>query len=389
MKFNHIIFCVGLFLPIKVWCQDSFFNHFHDKQSLYNPAAVGISNSFSTRAILKSQWKTAGHLGYHSMILGVEDAMPCSLFDWGIHIIGDQEGAGRFQTLEGGLKIAMSLPELMPNWLGTKRHRSQHNIRLGVDLSFGQHSIDFDRLTFSDQIDPKYGFIYPTQFSAPQDNRSPIYFNPGFGAMLHSYWRTGGFKDIVTKFGASVSNSYYLGGSDLGNTSSLFDQPDVRRPWRLSLSAEAQAVPAVNGKGYLSINPLFFYQMQGGLHYLEIGSSIDISSLVEVGVYMHNTAFLVDGTDTNWLSFIASFNIKTTPTSRTILSANYATHYSGISNQLGPLFEVSITHHIGNSVGCRLLGKADAVLYNNNPICPILDISPSHKKMYENIWYKN
>lgn len=42
-----------------------------------------------------------------------------------------------------------------------------HNIRIGFSIAYAQMSIDFDKLVWGDQIDPRYGFIYYTQETRP------------------------------------------------------------------------------------------------------------------------------------------------------------------------------------------------------------------------------
>ena len=367
---------------VKCFGQDALFTQFFNKRSFYNPAMTGIKNSMSFQLGYKSQWKADNHPVYESALINLEDAMPCSNVDWGFSIIGDREGSGGFSTYQVGFKMAYSLTELFPAIF------SQHNIRLGMDWSLGQHRIDYSRLIFSDQIDPKSGVIFPTNFSAPNNGSSKVFFNPGFGLVWQSRWNESSAKSLLATIGGSIANSFSLAGQSTGHSSSILDIPNKYRQIRCSFFAELDIIPYYQKKLYVNISPLIFYQRQGSIQYFEIGTSVDISNIAQAGIYLHNTNF-IDGSNTNWLSLTSSFNLSTSETSLLTLDLTYSTNYSGLQNQVGPILEVGITYHFARSFGCKLLGAEDEVFYNNKTKCPIMSISPGRRKMYENVWYKN
>ena len=363
--------------------QDAFFTTFYNKKSFYNPAAVGLENSLSLRASAKSQWKSPSLPAYQSAVIAFEDALPCSRFDWGGNVLVDREGEGKFSTYQAGLKFSYSLAEVGGSLF------NQHNIRFGFDMSFGKHTIDFSKLTFSDQIDPKYGFIYDTSFVPPTNGSSPLFFNPGGGIIWQSRWNRKSAQSIITNFGASLSNSYAITGDNSGHTSSLLGLPNRNRQVRCSAFAEMNLIPYYQKGFFLNISPLLFFQSQGGIHYWEIGTAIEVSGMVEIGVYTHNTNLIADDGSSNWLSFTGKLNLRTSDQSRLVLDFTYSTNYKGLQNQVGAIFEVGITYHLARSFGCELIGRGDEVLYSDKPHCPIMSISPGKRKMYENVWYRN
>ena len=38
----------------------------------------------------------------------------------------------------------------------------EFSVRMGLQGTYVQKKVDWDKLTFGDMIDPRYGFIYPT-----------------------------------------------------------------------------------------------------------------------------------------------------------------------------------------------------------------------------------
>ena len=45
----------------------------------------------------------------------------------------------------------------------------EFSIRFGMQGTYVQKKVDWDKLTFGDMIDPRYGFIYQTQEIRPND----------------------------------------------------------------------------------------------------------------------------------------------------------------------------------------------------------------------------
>ncbi|MEE9438833.1 MAG: type IX secretion system membrane protein PorP/SprF, partial [Saprospiraceae bacterium] len=292
MSNKLILFTFFFLLKISVsYSQDAFFTQFFNKESFYNPAMTGINNSTSYRISHKSQWNGQGHIAYKSLLMSMEDAMPCSNLDWGVYALGDREGSSTFSTYKIGAKMAYSLTNLIPYFNKKRNLFSQHNIRMGMDWSIGQHRIDYSRLVFSDQIDQKYGVVLPTSFTPPDGTKSALFFTPGFGLVWQAQWNKGKRKSVVTKLGSSVSNSFAFGGESVGQSSSILGVPNIYKQIRYTFFLELDFLPYFKKNLYINTSPLFFYQRQGGIDYWEIGTSVDISSIVQTGIYFHNTGF--------------------------------------------------------------------------------------------------
>lgn len=192
-----LFFCSFIFLisTKAVFGQDPSYQNFAQNRFLFNPSLTGSYGAQSWKVRSKMQWNNDGGSGYRTLSLLFEETMPCSILDIGAKVNYNEEGAGLYRTFELGFLSSAFLP------IGISKY-SDHNIKLGVDFSWGFNSIDFARLIWSDQLDAKYGNIYPTSFINPNQGRSSWYFNPGFGVSMRSMWNKKSTKAYMTNFGA-------------------------------------------------------------------------------------------------------------------------------------------------------------------------------------------
>ncbi len=144
------------------------------------------------------------------------------------------------------------------------------NLRLALQASYQNKSIDFNKLTFGDMIDPRYGFVYSTneQIGNWINAINTVDFSAGIlGYTKHLYF---GFaaKHIAT---LSLSPNYtpysFLEGNADGN---FYDM--------LKLTAHVGANFDLKRKskketsfGDISISPNFIYEHQLGFNYFNEG----------------------------------------------------------------------------------------------------------------------
>lgn len=188
-------------LPALLSGQDPFFIHFYGNESAYNPALVGYKGSTSFSAKYKSQWAAGTVPAFRSTWVNFEESMPCNLLDYGLNLNYDEEGVGVFRTYDIGLKVAGTIPFDIG--------KSGNNIRLGLSLQRSVKTIDFTRLIFSDQLDPKFGLVdangdpIPTGFVPPDESGSHPFFTPSAGFAYRILFNTGK-KDLLRYFSAPL-----------------------------------------------------------------------------------------------------------------------------------------------------------------------------------------
>lgn len=378
MKTPFTLFLCLLVL-FQLSAQDPFYAHFYNNESTFNPALTGIKGALSFNAKYKSQWQDKPLPSYISGTVSLEESLPCSILDYGFNFNFDEEGDGRFRTYDFGMKFAGTAP--------FEIGYSLHNLRFGGALQWSYKTIDYRKLIFSDQLDPKLGTIFPTSFIPPNDGRSFIFFTPAVGFAHQILFDQNTRRSPSLIWGASLHNAYSLGAKHLGNEESILGI-GTRVPQRIVGFLEMEFIPYNSARNYLSVRPLVMMQRQSGLYYFEAGSRVGLNRLLTAGIFYHYNRPPHEGHNTNWFSFSLEFGGLFAEGKRLDLGFSYSNNFSGLRNAVGPVFEVSLALHFATSPGCRLMGRENEVGYGNVVRCPSISAS-NRRKMYENIWYKN
>ena len=342
---------------------------------------TGISGSTSFNAKHRRQWGIGDPL-FESTYLSIEESVPCSFFDWGLSFLNDKEGSAGFKTTEFAASISGVIP------FG---NQSQiHNIRVGLSPRFTRKSIDLSLLTFSDQLDPKYGLVdqsgnlNPTSFVSPNDGRSSAFFSPAVGISMISTWRADTHRPITTSLGAAIYHVLAL-GDDFGGIESVLQlDRGAEVPARITAFFEAEFV-ALSGPTYFgTISPWLFYHKQSDLDYIELGTAFAYNRDLELGLYYHWTPSNDNLQSTNFYTVSADIAIVKTKDHRMDLGLSYSNSVTGLRNLFSDAFEVSFTYHFSKSYTCGALG-----LDGNSAVpsvsCPGAKFA--NMKRYEDLWY--
>jgi len=381
------VFAIVLTCIFEVNAQDPFFIHFYNNKSYYNPALTGSRGALSFDIKYKDQWRADNIAPFQTAAVSVEESVPCGWFDFGAYYYGDREGDGLLETHQLG-----------GSFVGTAPFSKGWNLRIGGSTFWSQKRIDFSKLIFSDQLDPKHGifdqFGTPNQSSfAPPDNggKSLVYLTPSLGVVLR-------YAADIKKYrlrkpylnsamaGLSYHNILALGSdNDKGHINSLLNLR-YQTPERIATFVEAEfAMPFSRNGKYVSITPLFLSQMQENLNYFEMGSKLSYTNDFAVGCYFHLNSASDQGANTSWFNFLVEIG-KTFESRnnyhRIDFGFSFANNFTGLQNIVGPILEFSITYQIGKSNMCNWMGKEDEVLYQKGPKCPV----SGRGKIYDNIW---
>jgi hypothetical protein len=370
-----------LFCSSFLFAQDPETFLFSQHGSLFNPALAGSNGSQSISLAYRQEWLSTNDVGYHTAVLSYEESLPCSILDYGINALWDQEGDGFLTTFEISPRVSANLPLIVT--------RENHiNLRLGAGMSFGRQQVQFDKLVFSDQLHPKYGNIFPSSFIPPDENVSGNYFQPEIGALLQMIFNKQSYNAIVINVGASFHNAYAFGNSsNAGYGKSVLGLLAPQSP-KFSAHFDFELVPGSSLKKFVSIKPLFLYERQQALHYIQYGLDFGLTDAVRVGGYVHQQSITGPHVNTNWISVTTLFR-PYIGNNRADFYLTYSFNVSGLRNSVSPLLELGFKKHFRNSPVCRLMDKGDDISYSGKPICRYFRFSPARKKFYENIWYRN
>ena len=376
---THRLICLFLFaISQNLLAQDPAGFLFNQHGSVFNPALAGASGSQSVSLAYRQEWINQRDPGYHTALLTYEESMPCSILDFGINALWDQEGDGLLTTYEVSPRVSANLSLV-------RSHDRQINLRLGGGFSIGRQRITFDRLVFSDQLDPKYGNIFPTTFIPPDEEAGRSYFQPALGFLLQMVLNKMAHNALVVNIGASYHNAYSFGnGNEVGYGKSILGLIAPQSP-RFAAHGDLVIVPGSSQSGFISIKPVVLYEKQQNLHYLQYGLEFGLDNFATIGGYMHQQKFFNLKDNTNWFSLGTVFK-PYIGKGRADFYLTYSFNISGLRQTVSPLLEIGFKKHFKSSFVCRLTGEED--LYNfNNTKCPLFKVSPAKRKIYENIWY--
>ena len=160
---------MGLLWMVNASAQDPEFTLFNQNQAYLNPASVG-QDCHKADLQYRNQWHEL--VGNYSTLFASYEVTPANLrfngkefqnFNVGLggYLIHDQAGRSVLNSTKLGLQVSA---------YGALSSR----FRMGAGLEFGilDKSLDWNRLTFPDMIDPTQGFIYGTAISPNQQGNT-------------------------------------------------------------------------------------------------------------------------------------------------------------------------------------------------------------------------
>lgn len=365
----------------EAYTQDFFFTHLYGGESVYNPALVGFRGSTVMTAKYKSEWAIReGNIpAYKSAVFTYEESMPCSILDYGLSIVADEEGEGLLQTLQLGGQFAGAIP------FNLGRHPA--NIRLGGGFQFGRKRIDFSRLVFSDQLDPKFGAIFATDFVPPGGNQSLWYMAPSVGASFRMIIKHNNAVQRSPSLHAGIAthNFFNLGkGNIIGDEESFLETGAILPP-RITAFANFEIVPYMQNDQYVTVRFMGYYQAQQNIDAISAGVRLGLSRYFGFSTLIHFNETQQDGTNSNWMSYQAEFN-QIMGNNRLDLGFAYSRNFSGLRNQVGGIMEFTMAWHFDRSPLC---GDAGYYRRDRGPIrCVTSKLTRAKRKLYEHIWYE-
>ncbi|TVR77892.1 MAG: type IX secretion system membrane protein PorP/SprF [Saprospirales bacterium] len=384
LKISVSIFAMWFASNVLLHAQDPFFNQFFHNESSFNPSLVGYKGGFGFQAAFKNQWEASDVRAFRSGRFSLEESMPCSVFDYGINMGFNEEGEGILRRVDLGFRFAGTIPFSVGD--------AWHNIRIGAGLQWSQNSIDFSRLTFSDQLDPKYGLfnrmgiVNPTSFVPPNEGYSNWFLTPSAGIshrilLDHTNPRSG-----TILYGLAFHNAFSLNSGNLtGNEESILGTGE-KIPPRFSLFATYEFIPWMNNRQFLAVRPLLVTELQSKISYLQAGFRTSFNRFLAAGVYYHTNRRPEEGVNTSWMTFKVEFGWTIPNGARVELGLAYSSNLSGLRNYLNNTIEMSMGVYFPISPSCNLAGKSDQVPYGSHTRCVTSLITPGRYKMYESIW---
>jgi type IX secretion system PorP/SprF family membrane protein len=183
----------------------------------------------------------------------------------GILATHDQQGVGTIKT---------SMLGLVYSW--HKNFNRKWRVQVGARAAWYQKSLDWDKLTFGDMIDPRRGFIYSTGDVPRGGSRG--FFDASMGAVIYN---KNFFAGAAWHHMNKPNESMIVGESKL--------------PWRFTahMGAEIKIGGKSKYSSKTSIMPNIIYQYQNGFQELNIGTYFKYSAFTMGVWYRNRDAFII------------------------------------------------------------------------------------------------
>ncbi len=285
-KFTLLIL-LNFLLTCGITAQDFDFSQWYNNPTYYNPAYVGLTSGLKARFTYRRQMvKVPASFRTYSFSADVAERGLPGAGGLGIIVANHSASQGLVNHTIVGIMPSVRVP--IADYM---------IMQLGIQATFVQKRINWDNLIFPDQLDPRYGNIYPTSFMAPNANKITY---PDFSAGLLFQFKGNNVSGVV---GGALhhltrpNESWYEGTSPLprkwvAHIDLIWDFEQNRGFYRRSSS--------------FKINPGFFYQSQNKLSYFAFGSNFYFTH-VYLGIWYKNESFEYD--TYSLLSFMGGINI--------------------------------------------------------------------------------
>lgn len=250
--------------------QDPIYSQYYHAPLTINPAFAGRTYGPFFSVNYRNQWPGINN-AYETFSFNYDQFLPSKNSGIGIGLDADEAAGGTLRTITAKFAYAYRL-----TW------NDDHHLKIGLETGVLNSRLNWDKLVFADQIDPRYGFQTPGGGQINTSEQSPEQLTD---------WR----MDIGT--GVLLSTPiYYVGfaakhiNSPEGNI--VFDNQEntpVGIPTRFTLHGGfTYELRKGNKKQFPTLlNPSVLYLKQGSFAQLSAGAHIDFGVLLVGLHYRH------------------------------------------------------------------------------------------------------
>lgn len=258
-----ILFSLLAFLGLglgNTFAQDPGFTQFYANPLYLNPAFAGAQRCPRLIVNYRNQWPAL--TGQFITTSASYDQFVCNVGGVGFLFTNDRAGEGTITTNNASLLYAWHQP----------LNRFMY-ISAGFQATYAEKKVDWDKLTFGDMIDPRRGFVMPTQ-EVPGKNVAR-YFDMSAGVLLHSNKIFAGFAvNHLTQ-----PDEYLMAGPS---------------PLPRKYTAHGGImIPVTGGNTDVTISPNILYQKQQDFQQLNLGLYVNRGPITGGFWYRNADSFII------------------------------------------------------------------------------------------------
>lgn len=295
--------------------QDPVFSQFYNAPIQLNPGLVGLSNSAYVAVNYRNQWLGWTNGGYKTYSASYDQFFDYINSGLGVQLLSDDSGDGILKTNQVSGVYAYRL-----------QINKKFQARIGMEASFTQQRLDWNRLRFLDQIviggeDIASGEIRP-------DNLTNTYFDFSMGGVLYN---DKFYMGISLKHLNAPDDRFQAGAQ--GIYTGLPSRLTIHGGWEIDLDG-------YNNEGFGSFfAPSILFVRQSQLSQLNAGGLYNKENFF-VGTWLRydfsniDAAILSVGWRTEWLKLSYSFDLTLSSAS---ITNTHGSHEIGIIMNFGGL----------------------------------------------------
>jgi type IX secretion system PorP/SprF family membrane protein len=262
---TRLILLLGIFahsLVNEAFAQDPQYSQFYANPIYLNPAFAGTNRCPRLNMNYRNQWPgltgtfVTTTVAYDQHVDGLSGGL-------GFMVTNDRAGEGTLNTTEASVIYSYQL--------NVSRNFS---LKAGFQATFLQKRLDWSKLTFGDQIDPRRGFIYETQEQQANDNVNTVDFSAGV---------------------LGFSKNFYFGGAvhHITEPNEALIRPNVSRLPRRYTGHIGAVIPIGGKYSESSISPNVLYNRQGDFQQINIGLYAKKGPIIGGLWYRDRDAFII------------------------------------------------------------------------------------------------
>lgn len=260
MKRLVIVFALLIVGVGELFAQDPEFTQFYANPLYLNPAFAGTARCPRICLNYRNQWP------------GITGTFVTYSASYDQHIDGIQGGLGFLFTNDRAGMSTINTTNISGIYSYQLNITREFSMKIGMQATYAQKSVDWSKLNFGDMIDPRRGFVYNTSEVPNVTSRTNVDFSAGLLGYSRRYF-----------FGFAVHHITEPDEGFLGQS---------KLP--MKFTGHAGAVIPLGGRySESSISPNILYQKQGDFEQLNLGIYFTKGPIVGGAWYRNRDSFIL------------------------------------------------------------------------------------------------
>ena len=260
---KRLVIALGLVLSVglgDLFAQDPEFTQFYANPLYLNPAFAGTARCPRICLNYRNQWP------------GITGTFVTYSASYDQHIDGISGGVGFLFTNDRAGQATINTTNISGIHSYQLNITREFSMKVGLQATYAQKSVDWSKLNFGDMIDPRRGFVYNTTEVPNFTSRTNVDFSAGLLGYSRRYF-----------FGFAVHHITEPDEGFLGQS---------KLP--MKYTGHAGAVIPIGGRyGDSGISPNILYQKQGDFQQLNLGIYFNKGPLVGGAWYRNQDSFIL------------------------------------------------------------------------------------------------